>query len=254
MASSADGRVRVRHGYFGQIPETLRTRLSVRVAGTGPDVVLIHGLGASSRYFTPLAQELSRDHRVIVPELPGHGKNMDGGRPVSVARFAHEVSLALRTLNVKDAVILGHSMGAQVSIEIARSRPELLKHLIIAAPAVNDREDTLFRQARRLLQDFPHELNAVKAILLVDYLRCGIPWWAKSCAQMLDYPTIDYLGSVPVPVDVVCGTKDSLSPPDFGLRLVADAPNAKLSVFEDAAHGFNYSHFEQLAQLVRAAG
>ncbi|MGP9487780.1 alpha/beta fold hydrolase [Glutamicibacter sp. 363] len=253
MESSADGRLCVRHGYFGQVPESLRTRLSVRVAGEGPDVVLIHGLGASSRYFTPLATELARDHRVIVPELPGHGKNMDDGRPVSVARFAHEVSLALRTLNVKNAVILGHSMGAQVSIEIARTHPELLEHLIIAAPSVNDREATLFRQARRLIQDFPHEWNAVKAILLVDYLRCGIPWWAKSCTEMLDYSTIDLLGTVPFPVDVVCGTQDSLSPPEFGLRLTAKAPQAKLTVFQNAAHGFNYSHFEELAELVRTA-
>lgn len=124
----------VRHEYFGQLPSTLNTRLSVRVAGTGPDVVLIHGLGASSRYFTPLANILARKYRVIVPELPGHGKNLDDGRPVTVARFAHEVALALRELKVEKAIVLGHSMGAQVSIELARTWPTLVKHLLVAPP------------------------------------------------------------------------------------------------------------------------
>lgn len=243
----------MRHDYFGQLPESLRTRLSVRVAGHGPDVVLIHGLGASSRYFTPLANILAKKYRVIVPELPGHGKNLDDGRPVTVPRFAHEVALALRELKVENAIVLGHSMGAQVSIELARAWPDLVKHLVIAAPAVNDREATLFRQARRLFEDFPHELNSVKAILLVDYLRCGIPWWAKSCAQMLDYSTVELLRTVQCPIDVVCGTRDPLSPPEFGLRLVARTPQAKLTVMHHGAHGFNFSHAPELAALVDAA-
>lgn len=241
----------MRHEYFGQLPESLKTRLSVRVEGEGPDVVLIHGLGASSRSFTPLANALAQDHRVVVPELPGHGKNMDDGRPVSVPRFAHEVALALRELKVENAIVLGHSMGAQVAIELARSHPHLVRHLIIAAPAVNDREATLFRQARRLIQDFPHEANAVKAILTVDYFRCGIPWWAKSCAMMLDYSTLDLLGTIDLPTDVVVGTLDPLSPPEFGLRLTAKAQQAKLTVLKQAAHGFHFSHFENLAKLIR---
>ncbi|WP_347039632.1 alpha/beta hydrolase [Glutamicibacter halophytocola] len=243
----------MRHEYFGQLPEALKTRLSVRVAGHGPDVVLIHGLGASSRYFTPLANILAKKYRVIVPELPGHGKNLDDGRPVTVPRFAHEIALALRELKVENAIVLGHSMGAQVSIELARTWPSLLKRLVIAAPAVNDREATLFRQARRLIQDFPHELNSVKAILMVDYLRCGIPWWAKSCEQMLDYSTVNLLKTVRCPVDVVCGTRDPLSPPEFGLRLIAGIDHAKLTIMQQGAHGFNFSHAPELAALIDAA-
>ena len=243
----------VRHEYFGQLPSTLNTRLSVRVAGTGPDVVLIHGLGASSRYFTPLANILARKYRVIVPELPGHGKNLDDGRPVTVARFAHEVALALRELKVEKAIVLGHSMGAQVSIELARTWPTLVKHLLVAAPSVYDREATLFRQARRLIQDFPHELNSVKAILLVDYLRCGIPWWAKSCEQMLGYSTINLLKTVTCPIDVLCGTRDPLSPPEFGVRLIAGIERAKLTIMKQGAHGFNFSHAPEIAKIIDAA-
>ena len=242
-----------KHGYFGALPESLKTRLSVRVEGQGPDVVLIHGLGASSRYFTPLAGLLSESYRVIVPELPGHGKNLDDGRPVTVRRFAHEVALALRELQSRNALVLGHSMGAQVAIELARAWPALVRRLVVAAPAVNDREDTLWRQAWRLVQDFPGEDNALKAILAVDYLRCGIPWWAKSCREMLDFPTIDLLGTVRCPVDIVVGTRDKLSPPDFGQRLQRRAPHSQLTVFDGGAHGFNYSHAQQLAQLVRNA-
>lgn len=243
----------MRHEYFGVPPESLKTRLSVRVAGRGPDVVLIHGLGASSRYFTPLANLLSKNHRVIIPELPGHGKNLDDGRPVTVPRFAHEVALALREIGVEHAVVLGHSMGAQVAIELARSWPSLVTHLLVAAPAVNDREDTLLRQGRRLLQDFPRELNSLKVILLADYLRCGIPWWAKSCKEMLNYPTIELLGTVRCPVDVICGTRDSLSPPEFGLRLTAKTPGARLTIMSRAAHGFNFSHAPELAALISKA-
>ncbi|WP_413468101.1 alpha/beta fold hydrolase [Glutamicibacter sp. JL.03c] len=112
-------------------------------------------MGASHRYFTPLANILAKKYRVRVPDLPGHGTKLDDDRPVTVARFAHKDALALRELKVAHAIVLGHPLGAQVSTELARTWLALVKHLPIAALAVNDREATLFRQARRLLRAFP---------------------------------------------------------------------------------------------------
>lgn len=242
----------MKHEYFGTLTDTSRTRLSVRVEGTGPDVVLIHGLGASSRYFTPLALKLSEHFRVIVPELPGHGKNNGDGQPISVVRFAHEVALALRELQVSNAVTLGHSMGAQVALELSRWNPALVRHLILAAPAVNDVEATLLKQAARILQDLPLEETMVRNLLAIDYLRCGIPWWSKSCRQMLRYPTIDLIDSAPCPVEVVCGSFDPVSPASFGERLAGKAVDGRFSILDGASHGFIYSHATELSSLVRA--
>lgn len=241
----------MKHEYFGTLTATSRTRLSLRVEGSGPDVVLIHGLGASSRYFTPLAHRLSEQFRVLVPELPGHGKNNGDGQPISVVRFAHEVALALREMNTSNAITLGHSMGAQVALELSRWNPALVQQLILAAPAVNDVEATLLKQAARILQDLPLEQSMVRNLLAIDYLRCGIPWWSKSCRQMLRYPTIDLIDTAPSPVHIVCGSLDPVSPASFGERLAAKAVDGSFSILDGASHGFIYSHAAELNQMIR---
>jgi len=92
--------------------------------GTGdPAIVLIHGAGADRSAWDFVAPLLSRTHRVVLVELPGHGASAAIER-VSVKEVARAVDRALERQKVERAVLVGHSYGAWVALETAMARPK----------------------------------------------------------------------------------------------------------------------------------
>jgi len=111
------------------------TRLRYAVGGDGPPVVLVHGLGGTIENWRALAPTLSVRHRVLVPDLPGHG----GSAPLPEARNVD--ALAEAVLGVADsegvggAVWIGHSLGGVVGLRAAALRPAAVRGLVLAAAA-----------------------------------------------------------------------------------------------------------------------
>ena len=89
-----------------------------------PTFVLVHGIGVSSEYFVPLAQHLVEHGDVITLDLPGFGDTTRPPHPLSIAGFAAATHKIMRFEGVKNPVMLGHSMGAQVVTEMAARDPE----------------------------------------------------------------------------------------------------------------------------------
>ena len=111
------------------------TRLSYAVGGDGPPLVLVHGLGGTIENWRALAPPLAACHRVLVPDLPGHGRSA----PLPEAR--HVDALAEAVLGIADAeemrsaVWVGHSLGGVVGLRAAVLRPEAVRGLVLAAAA-----------------------------------------------------------------------------------------------------------------------
>jgi pimeloyl-ACP methyl ester carboxylesterase len=106
-----------------------RTVAYVDTEGTGRTVVLIHGFTDSSRSFAPLEPYLA-DMRLIMPDLRGHG---DSHRPEDAYRivdFAEDIACLMEALVLRDALVVGHSLGAMVALDLAASRPNLVGALI----------------------------------------------------------------------------------------------------------------------------
>jgi pimeloyl-ACP methyl ester carboxylesterase len=109
------------------------TRLYHRTTGTGPDVVLAHGLGANHAFWYPaVAPELARDHSVTVYDLRGHGRSEmpDSGYLVRV--MAHDLAGLLDALGISRAHLIGHSWGGLVALELALRRPERVASVVAA--------------------------------------------------------------------------------------------------------------------------
>ncbi|MET8161503.1 alpha/beta fold hydrolase [Sphaerisporangium sp. NPDC005289] len=95
-----------------------------------PALVLIHGLGASTRWWDPVVPMLTRSYRVIRIDLLGHGRSAKpAGGGYAIPQQAHRVGQALDRLNVKHAILVGHSTGGYVATALAEQRGDLVTAL-----------------------------------------------------------------------------------------------------------------------------
>lgn len=97
----------------------------IDTGGPGPVILLLHGLGASSHSFARMIHALAARFRVIVPDLPGQGcsRSLSSARSGPVA-MAEDVARLCATLGVEPAVVVGHSAGAVVALQLAQGWPE----------------------------------------------------------------------------------------------------------------------------------
>ena len=105
--------------------------LHVRVGGTGPAVVLIHGFGDTGDMWSPLAAALAKDHRVVVPDLRGMGLSSrpDGGYDKKTQ--AADIRAVLDKLGIDKADIVGHDIGTMVAYAYAARYPEQTTRLVV---------------------------------------------------------------------------------------------------------------------------
>lgn len=97
-------------------------RVNLAEWGSGAPVVLLHGLTGSTAYLQPLAEGLAATHRVIAPDLPGHGGT---GLPadLTVEASARLLADACAQLGVERPAVIGHSFGAPLAVAWAAQRP-----------------------------------------------------------------------------------------------------------------------------------
>lgn len=114
----------------------------------GAPMLLLHGLVAGADCFRRLGDELPGNRRVVALDLPGGGlseRPLDGD--ASFRSTADLVSEAMAALGLERAVVLGHSYGGAITLDLATFRPQLLDAMILMAPAhpFSHREDSLVR-------------------------------------------------------------------------------------------------------------
>jgi pimeloyl-ACP methyl ester carboxylesterase len=111
----------------------LRTRYFV--GGEGPPLVVVHGLGGAAVNFTLLAPLLARHHRVLIPDLPGHGRSEPLERADDLTAYADHVAAVAELEGMFPAPVVGYSMGGVIALRLAVSRPESVTGLALVAAA-----------------------------------------------------------------------------------------------------------------------
>lgn len=107
--------------------------LSYQVGGTGPPLVLVHGLGGAAENWVDLAPRLLERYRVLVPDLPGHGESGPGRWEPTLAGFAAAVQACAHAELSEPAVVVGHSLGGQIALELALMEPPWPRAIVLAA-------------------------------------------------------------------------------------------------------------------------
>jgi pimeloyl-ACP methyl ester carboxylesterase len=259
--SDVDLHYQVLHGY----------RRAYRIAGTGPALVLIHGIGDSSATWSGLIPSLARHHTVIAPDLLGHGASDKPRADYSVAAYANGLRDLLSVLGIDHATLVGHSFGGGVAMQFAYQYPERTDRLVLVSTGGVGAEVTpalraaslpgadlllaalklptmrlqthLFVQAMNLLgtdlgTDAPDLLNLVDALpdatsrnAFIRTLR-GVVDWRGQVISMLDRC---YLLQ-DLPTMLVWGSRDSVLPVGHAHAAHAALPSSRLEIFEGAGH------------------
>ena len=144
--------------------------------GEGRPVVLLHGLASTCRIWDLVAPILARDFSVIAIDQRGHG---DSGKPEQGYDFttvAGDVASLLAGRDIKRPVLVGHSWGADVALELAVTRPDLLEGVVFVDGGTIDasaRYDTL---DDALVQMAPPDFSGVTPEQFVERVRSGGQW------------------------------------------------------------------------------
>jgi len=133
-------------------------QLAYTEVGSGPPLLLLHGWGASSRFWWEAMRELDAEHRCIALDWLGYGASDRPGRPVGLAGHADAVGTVLRELSIEGATVVGHSMGGTIAALAAAAgapigRLVLVAPMVRAADGINPRSRSLlWPGVRRLLR------------------------------------------------------------------------------------------------------
>jgi 3-oxoadipate enol-lactonase len=225
--------------------------------GQGTPVVLLHGFPLRGAIWHEQQKRLSDGFRVITPDLRGHGRSPAPGGVYDMDFLAGDVLALLDSLQIKKAVIMGHSMGGYVVLAAWRMFPERFLALgLIASQARGDSADGRLRRYKmaeqvavdgsRVVVDamLPHlfapTLPAEAPI--IDHVRqmilntpgAGLVGALQGMAQRPDSAAL--LPAISVPVLILAGTQDQIIAPAKANAMAAATKTGTLRLIEDAGH------------------
>jgi pimeloyl-ACP methyl ester carboxylesterase len=148
------------------------------VTGQGPAVVLVHCWSCDATYWDATVAALAADHRVVAVDLAGHGASGTGRQDYTMVAFAQDVVAVMQALDVRGAVVVGHSMGGKVAVFVADAAPDRVVGLIGVDTLHNVRDPFTREQIDAYVaswgDDFPGHVRA--------FIRTMFPAGADSAA------------------------------------------------------------------------
>jgi cis-3-alkyl-4-acyloxetan-2-one decarboxylase len=166
------------------------SRLHYAVGGAGPPLVLVHGLGGTIENWRALAPALAARHRVIVPDLPGHGRSSLLPEARNVDPLSQAALEIAAVEEIRGAVWIGHSLGGVVAIRAAVLRPDAVRGVVLAAAAGIGSTSRAAHvmlavlgvvRPGRLIVPFRHEVASSRI-----GRRMAFGWWGAADPDALD--------------------------------------------------------------------
>lgn len=241
------------------------------LAGNGPALLLIHGIGDSSDTWQSIIPALASNHTVIAPDLLGHGRSDKPRADYSVAAYANAMRDLLSVLNIERATVIGHSLGGGVAMQFAYQYPERCERVVLVSSGGVSREvSTLLRLAAAPTSDFFLPLLQLRAtrttghaaFALLRRLGTDLGLDADDLLRVFDAlpdataraafvrtlrAVVDWRGQVVTMLDrcylargmptlLVWGKRDAVIPCEHGHLAHQAMPGSQLEVFELAGH------------------
>jgi 3-oxoadipate enol-lactonase len=228
--------------------------LAVEIEGSGPPVVMVHGLGGTSNFYQVQAQALAERFQVIRVDSAGAGRSPVSDE-ISIGSHADDLAALLDQLGVSGATVVGHSMGTLVVRTLAARHPALVSRLIllgaVAEPtdavrkAQRDRAATLRKDgtvavapgvvANALSETTRRDKPEVSAFVRELIMRQDPEGYARNCEALA-------AAADPGPVDpglpllLITGGDDKTGPPEVSHAIASAHGSATVAVIDGIGH------------------
>ncbi len=254
--------------------------------GSGPALLLLHGLGCDHTTWAPVMESLARTHTVIAPDLLGHGESDKPRADYSLGGYANGMRDLLTVLGIDRVTVVGHSFGGGVAMQFAYQFPERAERLVLVSsgglgpevsPAIRAITTPGFHQVMSVLAapGVRHATTAAMRLLaatgvsqlrdldevadiydsfkdprkraaIAHVVRAVVDWKG----QIVTMADRAYLTEA-MPMCVVWGSDDLVIPVTHASNASALAPTARIEILPNAGHFPHKDHPERFAKIVR---
>jgi pimeloyl-ACP methyl ester carboxylesterase len=260
--------------------------LSYVDSGSGPVLLFIHGILGSRRQWSRLVDRLDDDHRVLVPDLFGHGESAKPLGDYSLSAHAATMRDLLDHLGIERVTLVGHSLGGGIAMQFYYLFPDRVDRLVLVASGGLGREVNLILRSATL-PGAEQVLGVVASAPVLDKvealggLAARVGWrpgpdltaiwrgftslgdresrraFLATTRAVIDLggqsiSAHDHLASVdPIPTLVVWGSRDHMIPAWHALSAQRAVPDCRVELFEGAGHFPHLDDPDRFARVVR---
>jgi len=251
---------------------TLRVRdidMYYEVSGEGPPLLLLHGLGSSTRDWEYQVPVLKKKFKVITVDARGHGRSDKPAGPYNVAQFAADMAEFIRMMKTGPLHVVGLSMGGVIAFQLAVDYPDLVRSMCIVnagpellLPRLQDKFMLFTRlfivrvlgmrmTGRKLAGEmFPHKHQEEFKKKLIDrWAENDKGAYLDTVKALVGWSVAGRIGRITCPVLVVRGELDD-TPLEVTDAQLARMPNAKKVVIKDSRHATPVDSIDEFNRLL----
>ncbi|HST28965.1 MAG TPA: alpha/beta hydrolase [Rudaea sp.] len=237
--------------------------------GSGPPLLMIHGLGSSGDDWAFQREEFARHFTLILPDLRGSGRSAKPPDPYSIAQFAVDLWALLDALGIESTHLLGFSLGGAVAQEMALAQPARVDKLVLCNALANYRTDTPrkwlearmqvmlvhllgLRRTAKLIADrlFPHEDQAPKRQRVIDVVGANPKAaYLATIRALIGWSALDRIHAIACPVLILAAEFDYTPLADKRAE-AARFPQMEFVVIEGSRHGTPFDAIERFNACV----
>ncbi|NVO28883.1 alpha/beta hydrolase [Donghicola sp. C2-DW-16] len=240
-------------------PRSRVEELAAITCGTGPLVILLHGVGLRAEAWGAQIDALSGRYGIMAPDMAGHGDSTLFEAPPALADYTDRVAAALD----RPAIVVGHSMGSMIALDLAARYPdrvlavaalnaifrrtEAAKAAVLARAASLDGE-TVADPEPPLVRWFGNSPSPERAAC-GNWLRSADPRGYRDAYKVFascDGPDDDALSGLPCPALFMTGAEEPNSTPEMSQQMAALVPDGAALVLPNAAHMMPMTHAAQV--------
>lgn len=236
----------------GKLAELGELTVHYEEHGSGSPLLLLHGFGGCTRNWHPFIPVLAQHFRLILPDLPGHGRSTSAAPVFSHKSAAQQMLRLLSHLGIEQAAAMGISSGGMVLLHMGANTPERLCAMVLVSATTHFPAQARAIMRRATLATMPAEVRAM-------YRTCAVQGEAQAESLVRQFNALaeskddvcftrEELGRVSARTLAVHGDRDDFFPLQIAQDLCRSIPDAELWVIAGGGHAPIYDRDVRFAE------